>query len=58
MNLYLDSAYVAKCYVNEPDSTAVRRLVRGAERLYSSIWCLAEVGCVLHRHVRREVTLR
>ena len=50
--LYLDSAYVAKFYVNEPDSSAVRQLVWEIERRSSSTWCLAEVACVFHRHVR------
>lgn len=50
--LYLDSAYIAKCYVEEPDSAEVKRLARQQGALYSSAWCLAEVACVLHRHVR------
>ena len=54
MNLYFDSAYVAKCYVNEPDSTPVRRVARDADQLCSSIWCLPEVACVFHRHVREK----
>ena len=52
MNLYFDSAYVATCYVNEPDSTPIRRVARDADQLCSSIWCLPEVACVFHRHVR------
>jgi predicted nucleic acid-binding protein len=52
VSLYLDSAYVAKSYVDEPDSAKVRGLVRGETALYSSAWCLAEVACALHRHVR------
>ncbi len=50
--LYLDSAYVAKCYVNEPDSAAVRRLAWQAQRRCSSAWCLAEMACIFRRHVR------
>ncbi len=52
MSLYLDTAYVAKCYLNEPDADAVRTLVRGESGLTSSIWCRPELACVLLRHVR------
>lgn len=52
MSLYLDSAYVAKSYVDEPDSAKVCSLVRREAALYSSALCLAEVACALHRHVR------
>lgn len=51
--MYIDSAYVVKFYVNEPDSQAVRSAVGQAEGLVSSAWALAEVGCALHRHLRR-----
>ena len=50
--MYLDSAYIAKYYVNEPDAPAVRRAVKRASHLCSSAWALAEVTCVFHRHVR------
>src|SRR2546430_1937606 len=50
--MYLDTAYVAKCYLNEPDAAAVRALVAGKEGLTSSAWCRAELSCVFHRHVR------
>jgi predicted nucleic acid-binding protein len=48
--VYFDSAYIAKCYVNEPDSAATEKLARGAPRLYSSL-AIAEVHCVFHRQV-------
>ena len=51
MSLYLDSAYVAKCYLNEPDAEAVRALVRN-EELVSSALALAEMACIFQRHVR------
>ena len=54
MSLYLDSAYVAKCYVNEPDSQRVRALVRGDDDLQTSALCLAEMACIFHRHVREK----
>jgi hypothetical protein len=33
---YFDSAYVAKCYLNDPDSEHVRDMVRNPVPLYSS----------------------
>jgi predicted nucleic acid-binding protein len=50
--MYLDSAYIAKYYVNEPDATAVRKLIRGASHICSSSWAVVEVTTVFHRHVR------
>jgi uncharacterized protein len=50
--MYLDSAYIAKFYVNESDSKAVRQLIGGADTLVSSAWAMGEVSCVLHRHMR------
>lgn len=50
--MYLDSAYIAKFYVNESDSAAVRRAIRGADVLVSSMWALGEVACAFHRHLR------
>lgn len=52
--MYLDSAYVAKYYVNEPDAARVRRLIRTARDVCSSALALAEVTCVFHRHVREK----
>ena len=50
--MYLDSAYLAKYYVNEPDAAAVRKLIQGASFVCSSSWALVEVTCVFHRYVR------
>jgi predicted nucleic acid-binding protein len=50
--VYLDSAYIAKYYVNEPDAAAVRDLIRKAPDICSSALALPEVMCVFHRHVR------
>jgi predicted nucleic acid-binding protein len=50
--VYLDSAYIAKFYVNERDSNAVRALIRRADSLITSAWSLGEVTCVFHRHMR------
>ena len=52
MKLYFDTAYVAKCYLNEADAKAVRKLASGASGLYSSAWCIAELACVFQRHAR------
>lgn len=52
MKLYFDSAYIAKCYLNEADGTKVRGLARSASGLYSSSLCIAEIACVFHRQVR------
>ncbi|HXB70085.1 MAG TPA: type II toxin-antitoxin system VapC family toxin [Candidatus Acidoferrales bacterium] len=50
--MYLDSAYVAKFYLNEPDSSAVREAMRRADSLITSAWSVAEVTCAFHRHFR------
>ena len=52
MRLYLDSTYVAKCYLNDPDSVAVRALVQEATDLWSSSIAVAEVSCAIHRRFR------
>jgi predicted nucleic acid-binding protein len=57
--MYLDTAYVAKCYLDEPDASKVRELVRDRTGLTSSAWCRAELACALWRHVReRSLTRR
>jgi predicted nucleic acid-binding protein len=50
--MYLDAAYIVKNYLNEPESQAVRALVRQAERLISSALAIAEVHCVFLRQQR------
>jgi uncharacterized protein len=49
---YFDSAYVVKCYLNDPDSERVRDLVRDPVPLYSSALCIPEVTCAIHRRYR------
>lgn len=51
-SVYLDSAYLAKFYVNERDSGAIRALIRRADCLVSSAWALGEVTCAFKRHLR------
>lgn len=52
-HLYLDSAYIAKFYVNEPDSAAVRQHFGAIEQRSASHVCIAEVASVFHRYVTR-----
>ena len=54
LKLYFDSAYIAKCYLTEPDGPKVRELARSASFLYSSAICVAEIACVFHRQVRED----
>ena len=49
---YFDAAYVAKCYLHEPDAAAVRELAQSSPSLYTSALFIAELACVFHRHVR------
>jgi predicted nucleic acid-binding protein len=50
--MYLDSAYIVKFYLNEPDSSAVRALIARADSLVSSGWALTEVACAFQRKLR------
>lgn len=50
--MYFDTSYIAKFYLNEPESAKVRRLVTKAGFLCSSQWAWAEFHGVLHRHLR------
>jgi predicted nucleic acid-binding protein len=51
--VYLDSAYIAKFYLNEPDSLQVRAAIARADTLVSSMWALGEVTCAFHRYLRQ-----
>jgi predicted nucleic acid-binding protein len=50
--MFLDAAYVAKYYLNEADSPAVRALIHRAESLTTSAWSIVEVTSAMRRHVR------
>ena len=50
--MYLDTSYIAKFYFNEPESPRVRKLVRSADVIHSSLWALAEFHAVIHRRLR------
>jgi predicted nucleic acid-binding protein len=51
---YFDSAYLAKCYLEDPESSKIRELVKRIEKIYSSALCIAEVSCALHRSLREK----
>jgi predicted nucleic acid-binding protein len=50
--VYFDTCYIAKFYVNEPDSERVRGLAKTAAGIWSSQWAIAEFHAVLHRQLR------
>ena len=51
---YLDSAYIAKFYVDEPDSPAVRRLAESLGEVHCAALGRAEVATALHRKLRED----
>jgi predicted nucleic acid-binding protein len=56
LRLYFDTAYLGKCYWNEPDGRSVRALARRSDGLSSSAICIAEMACLAHRKVREGPT--
>ena len=52
MRLYLDSAYIAKCYLRERGTDAVLDLVEASHIRVSTEWAKVEVVAVFHRHLR------
>jgi len=52
VSAYFDSAYIAKCYVNEVDSSRVRALLQTSGGAHSSSLARAELAATLLRHVR------
>ena len=51
MRVYFDTAYIGKCYWNEPDGMLVRELAKQSD-IFSSAICIAEMACLAHRKVR------
>jgi predicted nucleic acid-binding protein len=49
---YFDSAYIAKFYLDEPDSAAVRRLAESLGRVQCAVIGQVEVTAVFHRKLR------
>lgn len=52
---YLDSGYIAKFYVDERDSSAVRRLAESLGEVHCAALGRAEVSAALHRKLREGV---
>ena len=50
--IYLDAAYIAKFYVDEPDSERVRAFLVTAQPAASCVHAIAEVASVFHRKLR------
>ena len=50
--MYFDSCYIAKFYMNEPESRRVRELARRAGAIQSSFWAFAEFHAALHSRLR------
>jgi predicted nucleic acid-binding protein len=50
--VYFDTSYIAKFYLNEPESERVRGLAKTAHGICSSQWAIAEFHAVLHRQLR------
>ncbi len=50
--MYFDSAYLAKIYLNEPDSPPVRKLAEQADIIACSSHGQIETACVFHRKWR------
>jgi predicted nucleic acid-binding protein len=50
--MYFDTAYIAKCYLNEPNAEKVRTLARRSPGLGSCEWSRVEFASVLHRQLR------
>jgi predicted nucleic acid-binding protein len=50
--LYLDAAYLAKVYLNEPESRAIRELITKDPSPCTSSLSVAEVCSVFHRRFR------
>jgi predicted nucleic acid-binding protein len=51
--IYFDTAYLAKCYLNEPGSEVVRDfLQQSGDRVASSELARAELSAVFHRQLR------
>jgi hypothetical protein len=51
---YFDSSYIAKFYLDEPESDAVRRLAESLADVRCSVIGRIEVAAVFHRKLREE----
>ena len=50
--IYLDAAYIAKFYVDEPNSERVRAFLVTAQPAASCVHAIAELASVFHRKLR------
>lgn len=50
--IYLDSAYIAKCYLREPGTDEVLDLVEGTSGRASLLLALTEIQTTFHRQLR------
>ena len=50
--IYFDAAYIAKCYLNEPNADLVRQFAYQADGLASCEIARVEFYSVLRRHLR------
>ena len=50
--IYLDAAYIAKFYIDEPDSDRVRSFLASSGGGASCVHAIAEVASVFHRKLR------
>ena len=53
--IYLDAAYIAKFYVDEPDSERVRAFLITTQIAASCVHAIAEVASVFHRKLREGI---
>ena len=52
---YLDSGYIVKFYVDEPDSESVRRFAESIGEVHCAVLGRVEVSAALHRKLREGV---
>ena len=50
--VYFDAAYIAKCYLNEPNAETVRQFAYDSDGLASCEIARVEFYSVVHRHLR------
>ncbi len=52
LSMYFDSAYVAKCYLHEPDSLSVQLQAARFPTVQASELLIAEMATIFHRQLR------
>ena len=53
--IYFDTAYIAKCYLNEHGSAEVRNLANEAERVACCAFGRIEFAATVHRNLREGI---